>query len=342
MPILYVSSYAKHDDKGIYIIDFCLETKTLRKIQQIVTLDYPSYMICKDNTLYVSYKNSKRNNEGGGIGSFAIYKDELIPYSTYSSSGRSYTHLCVNENDEFLFAANYHVGATASYQIVDKQVVYKIGAVHHRGLGPDLLKRQTGPHVHCVGITPDKKYVYAVDLGADKIALYNYEHGILEAASKHSVDVVPGSGPRHMIFSKSGEFAYLVNEIANNIMVYRYLNEHFTLLQVITCLPHDFDGFSSAAAIKLSSSGNHLFVSNRGHDSIALYRVNKENGKVALLQICNTKKCPRDFTIVDDQFIVVACQDSDELQVFEFNESLEELQAIDSTLSIPQPVCITK
>ncbi len=341
MPILYVSSYAKHDSKGIYIVNFCKESKSLKLLQQIVTPDYPSYMITKNNTLYVAYKNSKRNNEGGGIGSFSIYEDELIPVTTYCSSGRSYTHLSVSENNRYLFAANYHVGATASYQLENNQVVYKIGAVHHRGLGPDLLKRQTGPHVHCVGVTPDQEFVYAVDLGADKICLYTYVHGILEAAPEGNIDLVPGSGPRHMIFSNCGRFAYLVNEIANSIMVFKYINKRFSLIQVIPCLPHDYDDFSSASAIKLSPSGNHIFISNRGHDSIAVYRVNIENGKIALLQFVKTNKCPRDFEIIDDQHLIVANQESDNIELFTFNKDLEELKATGITLEIPAPVCVT-
>ena len=77
-----------------------------------------------------------------------------------------------------MFAANYHVGATASYQLENGIITQKICAVHHTGLGPDLLKRQTSPHVHYVGITPDQQFVYAVDLGADKVVMYRYSQGV--------------------------------------------------------------------------------------------------------------------------------------------------------------------
>ena len=340
MKVFYVSSYGKHHDKGIYIMKFDKETLEMKRIQQIETQDYPSYMICDDHTLYVAYKNANSHSHGGGLGSFSIYKDELILNNNYHSSGRSYTHLCVDQSHRYLFAANYHVGATASYQLENSIITQKICAVHHTGLGPDLLKRQTSPHVHYVGITPDQQFVYAVDLGADKVVMYRYSQGVLLEDPDYTLNIVPGSGPRHMIFSHDGRFAYLVNEIANNIMVFKYLQGHFQLIQAIHCIPRHFKGFSSAAAIRLTQSGNHLFVSNRGHDSIAMYRVNKESGKISLLYMVHTGKEPRDFQILDDQYLIVACQGSNLLQIMTLNEDTEELVLTDSTVEIPAPVCI--
>lgn len=340
MKIFYVSSYGKHHDKGIYIMMFDEQTLQMKRIQQIETQDFPSYMICDEHMLYVAYKNASSHSNGGGLGSFSIYKDELLLNNNYHSSGRSYTHLCVDAHHRYLFAANYHVGATASYQLENGVITQKISAVHHLGLGPDLLKRQTGPHAHYVGITPDQEFLYSVDLGADKIVMYRYHQGVLLEDPDYTFNIVPGSGPRHMIFSQDGRFAYLVNEIANNIMVLKYHQGHFQMIQSIHCIPRHFKGFSSAAAIRLTQSGHHLFVSNRGHNSIAMYRVNKENGKISLLYMVHTKKDPRDFQIIDDRYLIIACQGDHVLQVMTFDEAEEELQLSSSTISIPAPVCI--
>ena len=340
MLTFYVSSYGKNDDKGIYIVKLDDKNQQFSLIQHIVTQDFPAYMITKNNNLFVAYKNAGRINNGGGVGSFAICKDELIPNNNFNSNGRSYTHLCVSDNGRYLFAANYHVGATAAYLLENNYIKEKINTVHHTGLGPDLLKRQTGPHCHCVGFTPDKKYVYAVDLGADKVIMYTYDDGKLVEASNHNLNVVPGSGPRHMIFSQDGRFAYLVNEIANNLMVFKYNDQYLNLIQVIHTTPRHFKGFSSASAIRLTASGNHLLVSNRGHDSLALYRVNKETGKVNLLYMVHTGKSPRDFNIYDDKYIIVGAQDDDEIELFTFDEKQEQLARTATTLAIPAPVCI--
>lgn len=340
MQTFYVASYGKNDNKGIYIVHFNELSEEFSLIQHIVTKDYPSYMVIKNNNLFVCYKNSSRFNNGGGLGSFTIYKDELIINNNYISNGRSYTHLCISDNLRYLFAANYQVGSTASYLLENNRIKEKIGAIHHTGLGPDLLKRQTGPHCHYVGITPDKEFLYAVDLGADKVIMYHYQDGKLEESIKHTLNVVPGSGPRHMIFSQDGRFAYLVNEISNNIMVYKYLDKYFNLIQVIHTTPRHFHDFSSASAIRLSNSGKHLFVSNRGHDSIALYRVNQETGKLTLLYMVHTGKTPRDFDIIDDKYLIVGAQDDNELELLTFNEEKEELVRTACTLTIPAPVCV--
>lgn len=340
MKTFYVSSYGKNDNKGIYIMKFDEDTLQMKRIQQIVTKDFPSYMICKDHVLYVAYKNASSFNDGGGLGSFSIHEDELILNNNYSSSGRSYTHLCVDDQQRYIFAANYHVGATASYQLENKCITQKICAVRHKGLGPDLLKRQTGPHAHCVGITPDQQFVYSVDLGADKVVMYRYHQGVLMEDPDFTLNVVPGSGPRHMIFSNDGRFAYLVNEISNNIMVFKYNEGCFSLIQVIHCIPRHFKGFSSASAIRLTSTGEHLFVSNRGHNSIAMYRVNKETGKISLLYMVHTGKEPRDFNILDDKYLIIGCQGDNMLQVMTFDEQNEKLLLSDSSIELPAPVCI--
>lgn len=340
MKTFYVGSYGKNNDKGIYIIKLNEETLELKLIQQIVTIDFPSYMIVKDHVLYIAYKNASMFNEGGGLGSFSIRDDELDLNNNYCSSGRSYTHLCVDDQQRYIFAANYHIGATASYELENKIITKKISAVRHKGLGPDLLKRQTGPHAHCVGITPDKEFLYSVDLGADKVVMYRYHQGVLLEDHDFTLNIVPGSGPRHMIFSKDGRFAYLVNEIANNIMVFKYNEGRYSLIQAIHCVPRHFKGFSSASAIRMTSSGEHLFVSNRGHDSIAMYRVNKETGKISLLYMVHTGKDPRDFNIYNDKYLVIGCQGDNKLQVMTFDEENENLLLSDSFLNIPFPVCI--
>ena len=170
--------------------------------------------------------------------------------------------------------------------------------------------------------------------------MYRFHQGVLLEDADYTLNVIPGSGPRHMIFSKDGRFAYLVNEISNNLMVYKYNDKYLNLIQVIHTTPRHFHGFSSASAIRLSATGNHLFISNRGHDSIVLYRVNQETGKVSLLYMVHTGKNPRDFNIIDDKYLIVGAQDDDELELLTFDEKSEQLVRTASTLAIPAPVCI--
>ena len=336
MTYLYCSSYGKGDQKGIYIVELNKMSKKLSLIQQIVTTDYPSYLSIFNDTLFASYKNAHRDNHGGGIGSFQIQKDTLDINSNFASNGRSYTHLCNDQN--YLFTANYHGGSIASFALENNCVAYKIGAIHHHGIGPDIMQRQTSPHVHCVVFTPDHKYICAVDLGIDQVVVYRFENGLLQQES-NSITLPAGSGPRHMIFSKNGKYAYIICEISNQVFVYEYQNKKFTFVQKIATLPLNHD-FSSASAIKLTSCNQFLFVSNRGHDSISLYQVNQINGKLSYLQNIKTKKTPRDFEIIDDQIIIVGAQDDDCLQLFTFDKIKQLITNTNHELTISSPVCI--
>ena len=338
MIILYIASYGEEERKGIYQVSLDEETGALSLMNHIPTIDFPSYIIIKENTLYVALKNATKLNTSGGVASYSIKDNMLELNNNYASSGRSYTHLCVSKDNHYLFAANYHIGTTAAYFLENKRIIKKISVVHHVGNGPDSFNRQLTPHAHFVGFTPDQKYVYAVDLGSDAIVLYHYVKGELKVRRKHQV--IAGSGPRHMIFSNDGRFAYLLNEISNTIIVYAYKEAHFTMLQVISTLPHHFKGESSAAAIRLSDQGGHLFVSNRGHDSIAMYCVNQESGKLYLLYMVHCGKNPRDFNIINDKYLVIASQSDNKLEVMNFDANQNLLEGTNISLEIPQPVCV--
>ena len=169
----YVSSYAKGKEKGLYVCTLDETKNELHLNKHIPTEDFPSYVIKKDDYLYVSLKDA-RVGEGGGVASYHIEEDDLKQLSFYNSHGRSYTHLCLSPDQKYLFTANYHVGATAAFPLKDHKIGDKLSVVHHHGSGIDLLKRQTSPHAHYVGITPDQKYLYSVDLGADKIVMYEF------------------------------------------------------------------------------------------------------------------------------------------------------------------------
>ncbi len=338
MNSIFVSSMGNIDERGLYLIEFVNKKFVIKDFFN--TIGLPTYIVNMNHYYYVSFKNDSCN-KGAGIGSYFINDTKINELSFYNSSGRSYSHLCVDEDEKYLFCANYNVGATAFYSIKDHMILNKIGSYHHEGHGPDLLKRQVGPHAHCVGFLPDNHYLYSVDLGSDKIYIYDYKNSELYNLESYNLNILPGSGPRHMIFSLDGRFAYVICEITNRIFVYKYKNNHFSLIQSIHCIPRHFKGFSCASAIRLTSNGHHLFVSNRGHDSIAMYRVNNENGKLSLLYMVHTAKDPIDFYIIDDKYIIVCCLNSHKLQVLYFDENDELLTLSDIELSIPYPSSIS-
>lgn len=336
MTTFYVGSYGKQ--KGIYVCAIN-ESGELSLNNKVETNDFASYIIKDQQYLYVAYKNATKKTNGGGIGSFEVVGDTLKELSHCSSHGRSYTHLCLDPNKNYIYAVNYHIGTTVVYRLENHKVIEKTCVVYHRGMGPDLFKRQTQPHPHYVGITPEKKYLYSVDLGSDKIVLYHYDNGKIIENEDLTINVLPGSGPRHMIFSKKGDHAYLVNEISNNIMVFDCGSDGIVLSQKISCLPHGFNKQNSAAAIRMSEDEKYLFVSNRGHDSIAMYEISRETGKIALISFYEVGGNPRDFNIIG-KYLIVACQKDNVLEIFEIKQG--ELKRLEQRLNISEPVCICK
>ena len=135
----YVSSYAKGKEKGLYVCTLDETKNELHLNKHIPTEDFPSYVIKKDDYLYVSLKDA-RVGEGGGVASYHIEEDDLKQLSFYNSHGRSYTHLCLSPDQKYLFTANYHVGATAAFPLKDHKIGDKLSVVHHHGSGIDLLK----------------------------------------------------------------------------------------------------------------------------------------------------------------------------------------------------------
>ena len=303
---LLVSGYGTGEDKGLFAYEMSKEG-TLKHLQTYITSGFATHVEVADSYWFVSMKPDAKDT--GGI---TVFKDGQF-LAELLTPGVSYAHLCVDF--PYIYAISYHEGHITSF-ILENDILRLITDIVHEGTSINP-KRQNEPHPHFVGMTLDKKYVYCVDLGLDKIIYYNHENGVLNHVFSVSVDV--GSGPRQMVFLEQNKLAYLVTEIANTVQVYSYESERMTKLQSLSTIPIDYSEMNSLAAVRINSSGNQLLVSNRGHDSIALFDIN-EDGLLRFNTRIACGKTPRDATFVADEFVVVAAQDSDVLQVFSLNE----------------------
>ncbi len=330
MPIFYVACNGQVKQRGIYVVSF--DRENIQIVQHLETLDNPSYLVLKNDLLYASLINMSTKNTRGGVSSYRLLASGLLEYNeNYASSGRSYVHLCVNYTNDYLFAANYQVGTTALYKLEDQMIKYKSNVAYHHG--------SKISHVSMVGLTPECNFVYSVDYGCDEIVLYRHVDGKLQEFRKQQV--LSGSGPKELIFSQDGRFAYLLNASTNTVMVFRYQeNGLFLMVQMISTVPHHFKGTSQATAIGFSLDGSHLFVSNSGHDSIAMYACNKETGKLYLLYMVHTHEDPVDFGIYDDHIMVVACKKSNTIDFLKMNLNKDELKQTNEGIVLPEPVCI--
>ena len=284
--------------------------------KDFVSLDSPMYAVESEGKLYVLLRAPFENSSESGLISFDIDNGgKLInPSEIVSTNGEVACHLCVDNKNVYI--ANYISGS-----------VSKIGSVvvGHIGSGPNL-PRQDGPHVHYVGLTPDGKYLLVSDLGLDSIFVYDKELSFVNSAR-----VPDGHGARHLVFSEDGKYCFVANELVSTVSAFEYNVGKLTLIDTARCIPEEFEGDSTAAAIRYLDG--RVYVSNRGHNSIAVLDFEDEK-----LSMSETFSCggagPRDFDFVGE-FIVSTNQDSDNVTVMKNGKVVSEI-------SVKKPICITK
>ncbi|SMQ83787.1 6-phosphogluconolactonase [Bacillus sp. OV166] len=338
----YIGTYTKGDSKGIY--SFTLDTTEGRiaDINEAAQLENPTYLTISKDNRYL-YSVAKKGEEGGVV-SFSIEGDgTLTEQNRQMLPGSSPCHVSVDSKNRYAFSANYHKGSVESYLIneEDGSVQPAASIIKHEGSGPD--PRQEKPHTHYAGVTPDENYLAVVELGIDALITYAINSdGTLTKANL--LPLKAGSGPRHLVFHPNGKFAYLMTEFSSEVIVLTYHpeNGHFTEKQYISTLPADFSENNQGSAIHISSDGNFVYVGNRGHNSIAVFRVDVETGELSFVELTSTEgDWPRDFMFdPTEKFIVASNQESSNLVLFARDEESGKLTLIESDIVVPYPVCI--
>lgn len=219
-----------------------------------------------------------------------------------------------------VYTANYCSSSTS--RLPDTVVPHPGRSVH--------LDRQTCSHPHCITATPDGDLLCICDLGTDCIYVCDLN---LNEISR--VTVTPGSGPRHLIFSKDGRFAYASNEMGNTVGVFSYEYGRLTHLKDFPTLPSDFTGFSTASAIRLSDDGRKLYVSNRGHDSVTVFHV--DGAELTLDRfILSHGSSPREMTLAGN-FLLCGNENSHTITVFDLEGDTSKPLC---TFPVTRPWCI--
>lgn len=280
MNCIYVASCK--EDGGIYRIE---NIGSEFKVTDKTDVANPMYMTIYKGKMYVLLR-SCFDDEISGMCTFdidpsgrLISQSEIVP-----TKGKVACHICAS--DEGIYAVNYISGSVIKFPNT---------LVTHSGKGINPL-RQEAPHTHCVIQSPDKKYICVTDLGLDKIFFYDKD-----LSEKFTLSVPRGYGARHLAFSEDGEHLYCVNELVSSVSVFKYDGVKSEYITTYKALPSDFTEKNLAAAIRIYKG--KLYVSNRGHDSIAIF--NTDGDKLEFERYIKTGKEPRDFNICDD--IIVSC-----------------------------------
>ena len=341
----YVGTYTRAKSKGIYAWHFSEATGKATPIGLAAETSNPSFLAVHPNRRFLYAVNE---NGAGSVSAFSIEPDGKLKFlNSASSKGNGPCHLLVDRTGKYLFVANYGSGSTAVLPIHPDGSLGEASAfVQHQGSSVDKA-RQQGPHAHCVTQSPDGRFLLVNDLGLDEVLIYRFDasKGIITPNDPPFGKTAPGTGPRHLAFSRNGHFAYVVGEMFSNITAFRYDAARGSLesFQTISMLPADYHGNNSGAEVAVHPTGKFLYGSNRGDNSIAVFSIEGATGKLTAVDRVPTQgKTPRNFAIDPaGKYLVAANQDTDNVVIFRIDPKTGIPKPTGDVLEAGAPVCVT-
>ncbi|MGN1141023.1 MAG: lactonase family protein [Oliverpabstia sp.] len=339
--IAYVGTYTHGSSIGIHLYDVDVEEGTLSE-RKVVPVNNSSYVVKSKNGKYL-YSIADE-----GVAVFAIKPDgDLEPINKVDIDGMRGCYLSVDDDGKYLFVGGYHDGKVTAVHTHKNGRLGKIfDGVFHKGIG-SVAERNFRPHVSCVLPTPEGKYVCAVDNGIDQVKIYriNTTRNRLEL-----VDVLRckrESGPREIVFSKDGNYAYILFELINQVGVFKYKDNgktpEFELVQTIETLSDELDPLHDcAAAITISPDGKHLFTSTAGDNSVAMFTINQEDGTlVKEFALPISGEYPKDIALFPDgKHIAVVNHESNSITTFTIDYDKKVLVMKGKPMKVETPNCI--
>jgi 6-phosphogluconolactonase len=342
--IAFVGTYSGKDEDGIFgfRID---EDGSLKRSDTLNGGEDPTFLTADSggDHLYVA----NRPDDGGMVVAYAINREmgtltRLNAAPTYG--GGTPCYCSVDATDQYVLTAQYGGGTVSVLPINEDGCVGEAtSVVEHEGSGPDE-NRQSEPHPHSIVPGPNNNYVYVPDLGADRIFVYDFrsDTGELKPADCGHTTVQSGAGPRHLDFHPTGEYAYLINELDSTVIAFDYDPRTGALdpLTTVTTLPDVFDGENVAADIHVHASGNYLYASNRGHDSIVIYELDGDGLPNVLGTESTRGDWPRNFALDPaGAFLFAENADTDTIVSFHIEDD-GTIEPTGNIAEIPSPVCM--
>ena len=347
--LVFISAFAPGNKGAIHAYQLDLEAGKLKLVHRTTDIENPFYLAVAPNqkTLYSIHAKNFGGKEPEQVAAYEMIgrSGQLKLLNRQSALGSAACYLDVDSTGKSLFVANYSTGSVAVLPVQeDGSLGVASSFLQHAGssINPD---RQTGPHAHCIVVSPDNRFVFAADLGLDQVLAYRLDaaKARLTPNKQPFVRTPPGAGPRHLTFHPNGKLVYVINELSNSVTVFDYDADSGFLIkkQTIATLPKDFAGKSYCADLKITPNGRFLFGTNRGHDSIAAYRI-AEDGRLTLLGIePSLGKGPQNLAIAPDgKLLLCANLPGNNVAVFRINPKSGALTAVGDPVAMPSPSSI--
>lgn len=338
--VAYVGSYTNFGkSKGITILDADVESGRLTKRKEVTV----------NNSSYLTFSYDRRflySIVDEGVASFKILPDgDLEHLNTVSIRGIRTCYITVDRENRYMITSGYHDGKMTVLNINPDGSVGSIASeVFNHGYG-SVAERNFRPHITCAQFTPDQNFICMVDMGLDSVKLYRLNRSTGELRLVDIIHCELNSGPRYILFSDDGRHMYMVSQLKNYITVYNYIPDEkspkFEFKQLVSTLPKGYDGVSAACALRVSPDYTHVFCTNAGDNSIAMYDRNEEDGllyKRFILPVSGDY--PKELEIFpDSRHLISVNHDSGTLTFFKLDYEKGLMSMSSLPLKIDNPNC---
>lgn len=278
------------DAEGVYRAKFDPEKGKLSELQLAAPVDRPGFLAFhpERHTLYAVARSEK-------VPSVVAYRilvdgalERLNAVPTNDDNG---AHIAVHPSGKFLMTAQYRNGSVALFPIAaDGQVGERSQWIQHEGGSGVVPHRQSAPHPHWVGFSPDGRFALVPDLGTDQIVVYRVNPDSPQLEPAGFAETVPGGGPRHLRFSRDGRFVYLLNELTLSVTTFGY-DPQSGALERLSTTPTLSEAvkakelFNSASEILVHPNGRFIYTGNRGNDSVTVFEANLDTGELSVVEV---------------------------------------------------------
>lgn len=348
-PLVFISAFAAGTNGAIHAFTLDSETGALKPLHRTAGVEHPFFTaVSRDQKfLYAIHAKSFGSKAAEEVAAYALEgrTGRMKLLNRQSTRGSASCYLDVDATGRTVLVANYTTGNVGSLPVrEDGSLGEMVSFFQHAGSSVDL-PRQKGPNAHSFVVSPDNRFAFATDLGIDQILSYRLDAATAKLTPNEPAfaKAPPGAGPRHLIFHPNGKYVYVINELKNSVTVFEYAAVAGTLTerQTIPTLPADFKGKSYCADLKITRDGRLLYGTNRGHDSIAAYRVG-DDGRLTLLGIePSLGKGPQNLAFaVNDKFLLCANMPGKNVVVFRVDPQTGGLKAVGEPVAVPSPACI--
>ncbi len=330
---IYIGTYTDGNSKGIYQAEFNTETGTISNIQLAAETQDPSYITYSPNMQFI-YAVGEGGN--GTVSAFKIQKDKKLDLlNTVSSKGGAPCHISINPSGNIAVVSNYVGGSVSLYEINNDGTLNEAYQVFNYNTAEKVS------HAHSAQFY--KSNLFVSDLGLDAVHLYsiNKDGKTYDLVSSSSISISEKAGPRHFVITKDGNFIYNINEYASTITASKKAITGFLHIDDYSTLSKDYKGANSCADIHLSKNENFLYGSNRGENTIVVFKRNMTDGSLTKIQNIDVEgEWPRNFTLdPSGKFLLVANQKSNNISVFKIDQTSGKLSYLNN-VKTPSPVCL--